>query len=170
MDSIMKEDLAKIECLAGKERYEEAITCLDELLEKYGNQSQVWELRAHVNALQGNSEAAVADLSRALKLKSDEPHPFYIRGIHLIKVARYKEAVADFTKVIELCDFYKSDYYREGAYFFRAEAYLRLGLYDMARTDCKHVRDDFSTWIDGMRSKQDILHQCSLNPDRKTRS
>lgn len=89
-----------------------------------------------------------------------EPDYYYTRGILFFKISRYTEAVRDFTEVLRLCDFHNSNYYREGAHFFRADAYVRLKQYDEARADCAHVRDDFQTWTDSLRTKECILNEC----------
>jgi len=90
----------------------------------------------------------------------NEPDFFYTRGRLLFEETRYRDAVSDFTKVIELCDYHSSDYYRGGAHIFRADAYVRLKEFDKAKADCKHVKDDKPIWTDKLRTRADILADC----------
>jgi tetratricopeptide (TPR) repeat protein len=160
METTLKNELGKISALGKAGNYAEAIQRLDELAAANPNEPKIWAERAWVNARQGKPEAAIEDWSEAIALR-EEPHYFYMRGIDWFGMGRYKEAVSDFTKVIELCDFYKSDYYREPAYFFRADAYLRLKEFMKAQRDCSHVSDGMRTWADKIRCKADILAECA---------
>jgi tetratricopeptide (TPR) repeat protein len=155
----MKEKLEQITELAKREDYPTALALIDKLTAEFPNEAKVWTTKAFVNGHKGDLTAAVDDWTKAIKLV-EEPHYVYMRGIELFKLRKYKEAVSDFTRVIELCDFYKSDYYREGAYFFRADAYVRLKQFEKARADCLHVNDDMRTWTDKLRTKTEILAEC----------
>lgn len=161
MKSDLDVELRHIEVLAKSDDYAEALRRLDDLAAVFPKETKVWATRAYINERKGDSGAAIADWSKLINLSNKEPHPFYVRGILFIRVARYREAVADFTKVIELGDFYNSDYYREPAYFCRADAYSRLGEFEKARLDCIHVRDDMQTWTDRLRTKAGVLADCS---------
>ena len=153
-------ELEKIKDLAKTGNYSEALLLLDDLIRINSKEDKLWAARAFVNTHQGNSEAAIDDWSKAIQLNK-EPHYFYMRGISRFQVSQYRSAISDFTAVIELCDKYKSDYYRSPAYFFRADAYLRLGEFDQAKSDCVHVPDNTQTWTDKLRTKADILAECS---------
>src|SRR5689334_6881992 len=153
--------LNKIAALADAGKFEEALQGTENVLEQFPSRPEVWQLRAHIFRQQGDIGRAINERTKAIELSGKEPHYFYMRGIDLFGLGKYEQAVSDFTKIIELCDYYKSDYYREGAYFFRADAYVRLKEYELARADCARVRDDFRTWTDRIRTKTDILAECS---------
>jgi tetratricopeptide (TPR) repeat protein len=153
-------ELQRIKDIATKENHAEALRLLDGLLRLDPQEHKTWAVRAFVNEHQGDKAAAINDWSQAI-LFCEEPHYFYMRGINLFQLGRYKEAILDFSKVITLCDLYNSDYYRGPAYFFRADAHLRLGEFEKARLDCANVRDDMQTWTDKLRTKADILAECT---------
>lgn len=156
----MQEALKKIDDLAKDEDYSTALVEIQKLLEVHPNEAKIWATRAYVNGRKGDKVAAINDWTNAIKIV-EEPHYVYIRGIDFFCLGKYQEAVVDFTRVIELCDFYKSDYYRMPAYFFRADSYQRLQEYDKARSDLGHVDDEFTTWTDRLRNKKDILADCT---------
>lgn len=153
-------ELERASDMARAGNYEEAFLLLDMLVRGNAQHADTWAVRAFVNAHQGNRAAAIVDWSKAIALY-EEPHYFYMRGTNLFQLGEFREAIADFTRVIQLCDVYKSDYYRGPAYFFRADAHLRLMEFDEAESDCTHVRDDMQTWTDRLRTKAEILAGCA---------
>jgi tetratricopeptide (TPR) repeat protein len=90
---------------------------------------------------------------------ADEPHFYFMRGWKRLRMNQLDDAVADFSKTIELSDEYRSDYYRDPAYLGRAETLLRLGRIDEAVADCERVSNAEMTWP-GVRSKNMILATC----------
>jgi tetratricopeptide (TPR) repeat protein len=97
---------------------------------------------------------------KSIELGADEPDHFFTRGRLLFKAERYREAVTDFTRVLELCEKYNSDYYRDAAHLFRADAYVRLTEFAKAKADCDRVSDKGPVWTDQLRTKESILADC----------
>lgn len=122
-----------------------------------------WASRAYVNGRRGFLEFAICDWSKAITFCGNEPHYFYMRGIDYFNLRKYIEAINDFTMVIEICDSHKNTYYKEPAYFFRADAYVRIKNFEKAKADCIHVSDEFTTWTDRKRCKADILADCFID-------
>jgi len=160
MNAIIKSALSEIDELARTERYDEALRRVQQLTAEHPSEPWIWRTRGYVNSRQGNTQAAIADLSRAIAMQGIEPDFYYTRGILFFQERSFKKAVMDFTKVIELCDHHRSDYYREGAYFFRADAFVRLREFEKAKSDCRHVKDGMRTWTDQLRTKEGILKEC----------
>ena len=160
MNKVVEVALDEVKTLALAEKYEEAIRRVDELVINYPNNPLIWRKRAYVNSLLGHIEAAIADVSRAISMCDIEPDFFFTRGTLFFGKKSYKDAVSDFTKVIWLCDYHKSDYYRGMAYFYRADAYFRLKEFENAKADCQHLEDGMRGWTDMVRTKEDILTDC----------
>jgi len=160
VDKLAKE-LKKVNDMARADRYADALRCLAELEVAFPHEAKIWATRAYVNGRSGDRQAAIADWTNAIGLCDKEPHYFYVRGSEFFKLGQFRKAIADFTKVIELCDFYDSDYYRESAHFFRADAHVRLKEFEKARADCLHLRDEKPTWTDKLRTKAEIIAECS---------
>ncbi len=153
--------LENITELARKDDHDGALRLAEKIIRDYPGESQVWIKRAYVYARDGDYRRAVDDASRAIELNSMEPDYFYTRGRYYLALSEYSKAVVDFTTTLELCEHYQDDYYREPAHFMRAEARLKLGRVEEARADLRHVRDDFTTWVDVLRSKQAMLDECA---------
>jgi tetratricopeptide (TPR) repeat protein len=155
---------SKIKCI--EERIHagdpEAHNQVSKLIEHYPNKVEVWALRAYLLGRKGNWGEAINDLTHALDLLPSEPGLFFDRGRYYAKIGEHQCAVDDFTNALELCVFHSNDYYRESLYFFRAEAYLRLGNKVAALEDLQGVRKDFSLWTNELRTKQELLDQCSM--------
>lgn len=160
MHDEIQSDLKEIEKLARAENHDEALRRANALADSHPEEPRVWSTRGYINGREGDLPAAIADLSRCIALRGDEPCDFFARGRYFFRAERYDEAVLDFTRVVELSDRYKSDYYRQAAYFFRADAYVRLGQYDKARADCHRVTDKGPMWTDKLRTIDEILDEC----------
>ncbi|HEX4265611.1 MAG TPA: hypothetical protein VH597_14840 [Verrucomicrobiae bacterium] len=158
---MLKHELQKIENLARDENYNEAWQLLERMTAENSQEYRVWTTHAYVHSRQGETEIAIEDLSKAISLCDKEPDPFYTRGILFFQRGSYRDAISDFTSVIKLCDYHKSDYYREGAYFFRADSYVKVGEFEKARSDCAHIASGMRTWTDKLKTKEDILSECS---------
>jgi tetratricopeptide (TPR) repeat protein len=163
MNDHLKAEIKAIDEMARAARYVPARRRLAQLMEQYPGEASVFSCSAYVNSRSGNNAAALRDISAAIALSNLETDYHYVRGKLHFKTACYDKAICDFTEVIRLCDLHKSDYYRENAYFFRADAYIRTKNYDHAKRDCEHVTDGFRTWTDRLRSKQELLAECAAD-------
>lgn len=63
---------------------------------------QALTVRANLLELNGQSEAALADVTAALELQPYHPELFYFRGTLHDRLFRYNEALADFDQVVRL--------------------------------------------------------------------
>jgi tetratricopeptide (TPR) repeat protein len=162
MEFTLEEAIARTNELARSRKLEDAFSIAADLLKRFPNEMRVWLLRGYLHSLTGEYSAATADLSRAIELNSMEPHLFYSRGTYLFQMGDDTSAIEDFTKALELCDYYKDDYYREELHFWRAEASLRTGRKLDALKDLASVRSDFVSWTYALRTKGDLLSDAAL--------
>lgn len=73
-----------------------------------------YRCRARVNSALRNDAGAIADLDRALRIKSSVPAANYERGQIFLSLERWEEAENDFTMAI------KSEYMKSESHYFRA--------------------------------------------------
>jgi tetratricopeptide (TPR) repeat protein len=146
--------------LANSGERQEALSLANELIEHYPREARVWSLRAYIYGLTANYEAVFADLSHAIKINPMEPDFFFHRGRYGLITGQNQAAFDDLTKGIELCDYYKNEYYRETLLFMRAEALVHLNRKDEALSDLALVRDDFTIWTSRLRTKAELVAEC----------
>lgn len=146
--------------LVGAGKHDEALVLIDNLMTESPENPWLWRYRSYVNSMRVRDEDALLEINRAIELASEEPDFFFTRGRIFFLAGEFKEAVADFTTVVQLGDAYGNDYYLEAAYMHRADAYLRRGEFEKAKLDCEHVRDQIRLWTDRLRTKADILEEC----------
>jgi len=156
--------ISKAEHLARSGDNDEAMSLATDLTEQHPSEIKVWMLRAHLWTLKRDYTQAIADLTRAININGMEPSLFYDRGRHALALGDVLSAISDFSEGLRLCDGYNDDYYRGPLHFFRAEALLRLGRKHEALADLHHVREDFTTWTDKLRTKAELLAECSELP------
>jgi len=166
MNETLESSIAKAEELARADNYEDALAIASGLIAQRPDEMKVWSVRSYIHARKHDYQSAIQDVSRAIEINSVEPALFFDRGRYYLALRAFSEAATDFTRVLDLCDRHRNNYYRESAYFMRAEAHLKLGRIDETRADLKHVRDDFTIWIDLPRSKQAILEECNARGSR----
>lgn len=159
MDNSIEHQLVEIEA-AIKRGEADATRRLEDLAARYPAEPAIWAAQAHYQTQRGDFAAAAAAWSHAIAISEKEPHYYYMRGIVQFRSGKLRDAVRDFSTVIELCDQHGWGYYREPAYFFRADAYVKLKEFEKARSDCTHVSDEMRTWTDKLKCKADILAEC----------
>jgi tetratricopeptide (TPR) repeat protein len=157
MDNQSYELIEKARSLARSGKYEDAEQILHELRALHPQEAEILAACAFVCSQRGDTEAAIAAASEAIAIRPNEPAYFFTRGRHHFSSRRYIEAVDDFSDTIRLCQFHNNNYYEMTAYFFRADAFLRLGDIERARADCAHVSPGFHIWTDSLRTKEDLL-------------
>jgi hypothetical protein len=90
-----------------------------------------------------------------------EPHLYFTRGRYRFALNDNLGALEDFSKGLQLCDHWNSDYYREEILFWRAETLLRLGKKEDALIDLARVSDDFSSFPYKLRTKRELTADCA---------
>ena len=137
-----------------------AMEIVEKLLSVHPDEVKVWMLRGYVHELQADFRSAKNDLSHAIQLSTAEPHLFYTRGRMCYSLRDFDMSIKDFTRALDLCDLHQNDYYRQELHFWRAEAFLKLGRRFEAMNDLENVDDGFQTWIDQIRSKEELVVAC----------
>ncbi len=155
------ETIAKAKQLARAGDGPAAIALADEAINRYPHKIDGWMVRGFVHELEDEYESAAADMTRAIELNSLEPHLYYSRGRYFFHLGDDRNAADDFSQGLRLSKFHNNDYYREELLFWRAEAFLRLGKKKEALEDLATVSDDFTSWTFKLRTKQDLLRDCS---------
>jgi tetratricopeptide (TPR) repeat protein len=141
-----------------------AMQSADELVTQYPDSVKTWLLRGYLFELANELTPAIADISKAIQLDATEPHLFYNRGRFRFHLEDAIGSLSDFEKALELCDFYRNDYYRDELNFWRAECLLKLGRKGEFCKDILKIPDDFRTWTFALRTKQDLLEACNDLP------
>lgn len=140
-----------------KKEFSEALKICSEVIENYPKCTEAYRERAYVYSRMKDWEKALLDINKAITLDLDNPADYFTRGRWLLITDNPQDAVEDFSKVLMIENEMNSAYFSETAYFFRALAYLDIGLYEKALNDCKEVRDDFALHFKSrLRSKREI--------------
>jgi tetratricopeptide (TPR) repeat protein len=111
------------------ERYEEALTSLDKVIELDPNNVDAWCFRGILLNLLSRHEQALAFYERVIQLNPNYQRVWAVRGITLARLKRYEEALASFNKAFDLEDnkaFNASDWYELG------DVLQKLGRYEEA--------------------------------------
>jgi len=82
---------------------------------------------------QGNYDAAIAELTRAIELKPKSSMAYWNRGIAYYYKKNLDQAISDYTKAIKLDRKYIEAYYE------RSRAYVEKGAYSQADSDLQQV-------------------------------
>lgn len=91
-------------------KYEPAIECLDQLLDKYPESAFTWCLRGAAYTYNGQPELGVADLEQALEFEPESSFVHLCLSETLSELDRYDEAMVSFNNAIrfnkldEMCD------------------------------------------------------------------
>ncbi len=143
---------------------ETARSLVNQLVERFPNEIKAWSLHGHIYAQARDFAQATTDLTRAIEINAMEPSLFFDRGRYELEQGEFQSAIRDFSKALELCDYYKNDYYRELLHFMRAEAFCLAGMKVEAIQDLGHVRDDLQAWTYKLRTKAQLLRDVNRLP------
>jgi len=108
---------------------EEAMQAFTSALERDPMLVAAWANRAVLNFDSGNVDASIADLSHALDL-SESATVLYNRGLAYQSQERWQDAIADYTRTLELSDDDAQD-----ILYQRGVCYTQLGNVTLARQD-----------------------------------
>jgi tetratricopeptide (TPR) repeat protein len=160
MSSELDQVVARAHQLVKEKKRGDAMSLANQAVEEYRDEMEAWLLRGYLHELSQDYVNAADDLTRAIELNSKEPHLYYTLGRYHFQLRNINAAIEDFSKALDLCDFYKNDYYRDELFFWRAEALLRLGNKNAALKDLENLRDDFTSWTYALRTKRDLITDC----------
>ncbi len=121
----------------------------------YRERAEIWQSMSE-------HDLALFDLQQLVACGSVEPVDYYNLGIVQLRKTEAKEAVAAFTRGIELGEEHKSSYYTQSCRFHRAAAFLRLGMPKESLEDCNEIEDGYRCFLpaEGMKSKEDLVIQA----------
>lgn len=161
MSANLDQALSRISQFAKAERYEEAIELAQQVLSQATERrDEILAKLAFVRAREGHYEQAVAEITHAINVNEREPDYYFSRARYRLALSDAQNALPDLDQVIALCDEHQNDYYRPSAHFLKAEALALTGRTKEALVELSRVPDGFSTWLDGPRSKRQLVEEC----------
>ncbi|TAE60177.1 MAG: tetratricopeptide repeat protein, partial [Bacteroidetes bacterium] len=152
--------------LRGKLRYENkqeaaGIADIDRALQITPEHPEAVKLRADIHlARQEWSQAA--EVYTRLLARRRSPEVFHQRGLLYLKINRNAEAIADFTRAIEL----KPS--MENAWYARAQAYLQQHSSELALADYRHLCEEFPDRAENWRLQGEVLMQLERFSEAET--
>jgi tetratricopeptide (TPR) repeat protein len=152
--------LSRAEEAADRKDYQFAEQLCDELLALEPMNTGALRLKAFALAMRQDLTSAI-DVSNSLieaDSKKSEPSDYFDRGRWLLETGRFNEAIADFSKVIELCEQYEDNYYLDAALLYRAIGHVSNSQGSQAIADLTGVDQDSSAFALGkVYTKDSIL-------------
>lgn len=97
--------------------------------------AEIIKLEAKMHSTAKEYNLAIEDFTRSLALKMD-PHAIMLRGNQYYSLKDYKRAIADYTEALT----HKMPKLQDRLYTMRADAYEKLGKFDLARKDRKSAK------------------------------
>lgn len=116
-----------------KDKLGVSIDLLDEVLSADPDDRLALLARGSVYLKMGNSQNAISDFSQAIKLDTNHPKGYHLRGLAQELAGDNDGALADFARAIDIEPEYGA------AYFSRATLLTKMGQEDAAAEDMKMV-------------------------------
>jgi tetratricopeptide (TPR) repeat protein len=130
------------------------------LVKELPREAWTWSIRSHVHETKNDFQNAISDINRALKLNFNEPANHFHKAKIFIDLKDYNESISSFSNAIDVSENNNFLYYIQICRFMRAFCYCKIGDFDSAASDLENVDDDMETWIDRMRSKDELQQAC----------
>lgn len=122
-------------------QYKEAIESFNFALDRNPRNSDIYYARGLSRGFLDNYMGAIADLTRAIKLDSDQPNYYFYRAYFKSLYGNNRGSIDDFSRAIELEPYWTEAYYNRGVKF------VHVGLLDEACMDfetAKYLGDTLS--------------------------
>ena len=103
-------------------QYEEAILNYDKAIELDPEDSEMYHWRALAKRALGQNNDAIDDLDKMVEIDGS-PYTYEVRGKVLLKLKRHQQAIADFSKMIEIAPDVPFGYFRRGNAKYELEQY-----------------------------------------------
>ncbi len=131
-----------------------------QLAEKYPDAWKAWRMLVYAHAINGDWDGAVIAANRLIEIAPPHPSDFLLRASYQRKRGNLEGALSDFTQAIALGQ-HEDNYDMEQLYFVRADVLVALGRKAEARADLEHVSDGYARMTTRVRTKEEILADCS---------
>ena len=156
----MEIDFSTVDALIASNDYAAAEEACRVLTEAHPDCYRVFSKLAHALALGGRSAEAISAIRTAIALDPIQPALWWKLGIYCLNEEALSDAISAFSETIRISESYGDPYYRQVAYFLRAEAYARRSEFGAATADLQEVQEDMFLWLDRPISKKAILERC----------
>lgn len=119
----------------GMKKYDEAIAAYLKLTEQNDTKQRIplkpiaYKRLAALSSMKGSHKKSIEYLTEAIKLDNGDDEPLRLRGQEWMKLNDYEQAIADYTKAIELSPELSLTYQA------RSAAYKKVGKMDLAQKD-----------------------------------
>ena len=155
-----QEEIEKIRQLNQRGQSEAALLLLVELIKSNPNDSMLWSLKGSIYATNNDYEEALISLDKAIFISPHQAIFYFHRGRYHFESSKLAEAISDFSEALNINN-YDDNTFIEELYFYRAESFIRLGKKNEALADISNIREDYHTWTFKLRSKIDLVEDCS---------
>lgn len=140
MNEAGRKTLTAAKQLSKEDALLEALELCNQLIENQPNSYEGYELRSSIFRRLGDLDKALWDLDHVIELLPTSAAPHFRKGRYLMMLSRCGDAAKEFSEAEALDD----GYFGDVIFFYRAEAFLRMGEYDKCLQDCRSMRSDYS--------------------------
>ena len=154
-------EIEKVRTLTREGKSDAAMSLCQELVAQHPSNANVWRMRAHLYFSDGQLDKAEGDITHALSIDQQSVF-FFTRARYRLRMEEFTGVAEDIESALlaEKMNEYGDETYLWELYFFRAEAWIKLGQKNKALVDLNNVPDDFRTWTFALRTKADLLADC----------
>jgi tetratricopeptide (TPR) repeat protein len=143
-----------------RQKPELALEKANALVAERPDDAWTWSLRSYVFETRNEYKRALQDINRSIDIKPEEPAAHFEKANLFIELQMFEAAISSFSEAIEIGKKYQFFYYDQSSRLMRAFCYCKIGDFDSAASDLENVDDDMETWIDRMRSKDELQQAC----------
>ena len=130
------------------EKFDEALSYCDQLLEIDNKNVEAWRLKSDIYRDIKQWENALYSIHNAITLSElKEPSDYYDSGKLKLRLHKYEDAIHDYLEIIFLCEKYNDLYYKNMANFFLSYSYLLLKNKTMSMKYLELIDDDCQNYI-----------------------
>src|SRR2546423_566559 len=116
--------MRQVSHLIAEGKREQALEMLNQAIEKDTNNASLYFGRGRLHSTMDHPEAAIKDFDRALSL-TNFARIHHERGVAEFKLGRFREAIADFDRLLKMLPQQEPEYWQRGIAYYYAGEYER---------------------------------------------
>lgn len=144
-------ELERVRGLSSTGRDSEAVALCSDLIETFPGHFEPYFQRGLATHSLGDRSGAIADLTEAIALESDEPASWFFRGRWQIEAGDYAQGISDLCRAIVADEMLGSAYYTDSARLSVAVAYFLAKDFERSKQACEGLPSTATTYLVGRR-------------------
>lgn len=137
-----------------------ALALAKDLVFRFPQASRSWASLAFAYTIKKDDQNALHAMQSALMIEPDNIANLFDVSLVNIRLNMCDHALKNLSQCIKISKYIENSYYLEACYLHIVFCHCKLGNFDFAQKELKHISDDAKIWIGRLLTKPDLEEAC----------